>query len=83
MLVTRYASSFLVLFVIWKENYQYVFRGKIMNKVITSIILGAFTLIGCAQSNPSKNKDTAKQMSDSAIVYMTKEISPDAIIKLL
>lgn len=53
-----------------------------MNKIITSIILGAFTLMGCAQNNRSTSMDTTKQTSDSAIVYITKEISPDAIIKL-
>lgn len=53
-----------------------------MNKIITSIILGAFTMTGCAQNKPSTDMDTTKQTSDSAIVYMTKEISPDAIIRL-
>lgn len=53
-----------------------------MKKIITSLIAGAVVLTGCAQNNTSTNMEKQEFPVDTAVVYMTKEISPEAIVKL-
>ncbi|MDE6683789.1 MAG: DUF362 domain-containing protein, partial [Duncaniella sp.] len=48
-----------------------------MNRLFSTFIVGAISLSAYAQS-----ENVTSQPTDSALVYMTKEISPDAIIKL-
>lgn len=52
-----------------------------MKKIISTIFC-AFLTLSCAAQNKSESCCDNSCASDSAIVYMTKEISPDAIIKL-
>lgn len=52
-------------------------------KIIMSIMAGAIAM--CACSNTAKqavNENTATEKSDTSVVYMTKEISPEAIVRL-
>lgn len=53
-----------------------------MNRTFLSIILGALALTGCARNNAETKMSTTTQPADTAAVYMTKEISPEAIVRL-
>lgn len=55
-----------------------------MNKLISALILGAISISGCAKSGENKttHMNQSTQQSDTSTVYMTHEISPEAIIKL-
>lgn len=54
-----------------------------MKKFSLSLISGIIALTGCAGTQKSDSMAaTDTQSSDSAVVYMTKEISPEAIVKL-
>lgn len=52
---------------------------------LLACILGATSLFGCARHADATKTETdmeSKQDSDSSVVYMTREISPEAIVKL-
>lgn len=53
-----------------------------MNKLILTLIGGALALTGCAGNKTEKTMETPEQKADTAVVYMTKEISPEAIVRL-
>ena len=53
-----------------------------IKKIITSLIAGAVVLTGCAQNNTATNMEKQEFPVDNAVVNMTKEISPEAIVKL-
>lgn len=53
-----------------------------MKGILTLCALSLTALGACAQSTSSIEEISTVAPSDSAIVYMTKEISPEAIIKL-
>lgn len=43
---------------------------------------GVTALSGCAQSASQTEADNSAAVSDSSVVYMTKEISPEALVKI-
>ncbi|MBD5225303.1 MAG: DUF362 domain-containing protein [Bacteroidales bacterium] len=53
-----------------------------MNKTIVSFIAGVCSITGVAQNSTETTMNDRNQKPDTATVYMTKEISPEAIIKL-
>ncbi|MDE5660813.1 MAG: DUF362 domain-containing protein [Muribaculaceae bacterium] len=55
-----------------------------MNKTLIATLCGAFALSGCAKSSQtdSDEMNNQQQTTDSAVVYMTREISADAIVRL-
>lgn len=54
-----------------------------MKKFLTSLIATASVFAGCAQnSGDNKMKNSSSLPADTAVVYMTKEISPQAIVRL-
>lgn len=53
-----------------------------MKKLFSFMLCGAFILSGCAGNNKSEDNQAADEQPDSSIVYMTREISPEAIVKL-
>lgn len=54
-----------------------------MKKLFSFMLCGAFILTGCAGNNKADNKEHATEVQpDSSVVYMTHEISPEAIVKL-
>ncbi|MDE5568057.1 MAG: DUF362 domain-containing protein [Muribaculaceae bacterium] len=54
-----------------------------MKKLFSFMLCGAFILTGCAGNNKADDKDQATEVQpDSSVVYMTHEISPEAIVKL-
>lgn len=54
-----------------------------MNKIITTAICGAMALSSCgSKRNQNSTMTSNEQQTDTATVYMTKEISPEAIVKL-
>ena len=55
-----------------------------MKRIISALMLGGVILTGCATSNGTEKTDmeSQTQTADSSVVYMTNEISPEAILKL-
>lgn len=55
-----------------------------MNKFIVTMLCGAVALGSCAKNEKTESDatDNGQQTADSSVVYMTREISPEAIIKL-
>lgn len=53
-----------------------------MNKFIASMACGVFALTACAQNVSETPAGGQAAAADSSVVYMTKEISPEAIVKL-
>ena len=53
----------------------------IMNKLFTSIVCGLLTL-SCTAQNASEQEMTDVASGEPSVVYMTKEISPESIVKL-
>ncbi len=55
-----------------------------MNKLSAIIMSACLAIIGCGAANKTDNNamDKSTQQSDTSIVYMTSEISPEAIVKL-
>lgn len=54
-----------------------------MKKLFSIMLCGAFILTGCAGNNKAENNAQATEAQpDSSVVYMTHEISPEAIVKL-
>lgn len=57
-----------------------------MHKILGAALLGTVALAGCAKNGSAAAAASAaeagEQVADSAVVYMTKEISPEAIMKL-
>ncbi len=55
-----------------------------MKRIISALMLGCVMLTGCATSNGTEKTDmeSQTQAADSSVVYMTNEISPEAILKL-
>ncbi|MDE6560737.1 MAG: DUF362 domain-containing protein [Muribaculaceae bacterium] len=52
-----------------------------MNKILTSIACGLLTL-SCTAQNTSEEAKAPVASGEPSVVYMTKEISPEAIVKL-
>ncbi|MCH5221880.1 MAG: DUF362 domain-containing protein [Muribaculaceae bacterium] len=53
------------------------------NKLIVSALIGAAALTGCARSNNTEtSSDMDTQKNDTALVYMTREITPEALVKI-
>ncbi|MDE6632145.1 MAG: DUF362 domain-containing protein [Muribaculaceae bacterium] len=52
-----------------------------MNKILTSIACGLLTL-SCTAQNASEQTREPAASGEPSVVYMTKEISPEAIVKL-
>ena len=55
-----------------------------MNKLSAIIMSACLALTGCGAANKSENTamDKSSQQNDTSVVYMTSEISPEAIVKL-
>lgn len=55
-----------------------------MNKLSAIIMSACVALTGCGAANKSENTamDKSSQQNDTSVVYMTSEISPEAIVKL-
>ena len=55
-----------------------------MNKLSAIIMSACVALTGCGGANKSENTamDKSSQQNDTSVVYMTSEISPEAIVKL-
>ncbi|MDE6177506.1 MAG: DUF362 domain-containing protein, partial [Paramuribaculum sp.] len=53
-----------------------------MRKILATIIASATVIAGCTQNKTDNKMDNASMPSDTAIVYMTKEISSEAIVRL-
>jgi uncharacterized Fe-S center protein len=55
-----------------------------MKKIISALMLGGFILSGCATANSKTDTQTeaGTEIADTSVVYMTREISPEAILKL-
>lgn len=57
-----------------------------MKQIIFAMLAASIAMTGCAQSSKAVSEaettDKTAQVSDSSIVYMTHEISPEAIVKL-
>lgn len=55
-----------------------------MKKILGAMLCAAFSLASCAQasSGSQNNQDISEAPQDSSVVFMTKEISPEAILKL-
>lgn len=55
-----------------------------MNKFIVTMLCGAVALGSCAKNEKTDTDamNNGQQSADSSVVYMTREISPEAIIKL-
>lgn len=53
------------------------------NRFMTALLCSAFALIGCGKSNSQETGQPENgENNEASIVYMTKEISPEAIVKL-
>lgn len=53
------------------------------NRFMTALLCSAFALIGCGKSNSQETGQPENgENNETSIVYMTKEISPEAIVKL-
>lgn len=52
-----------------------------MKKVIFGLLMGAVALSACETKN-STAVDAAAEQPDSSVVFMTKEISPEALVKI-
>lgn len=55
-----------------------------MKKIISALMLGGFILSGCATANSKTDTqaEAGTEIADTSVVYMTREISPEAILKL-
>lgn len=53
-----------------------------MRKILATIIASATVIAGCTQNKTDNKMDNASMPSDTATVYMTKEISSEAIVRL-
>ena len=56
-----------------------------MNKTLVAVLAAALALTGCAKGKNAENAamdNNSEQKADTSVVYMTREISPEAIIKL-
>lgn len=55
-----------------------------MKRIISALMLGGFILSGCATANSKTDTQTeaGTEIADTSVVYMTREISPEAILKL-
>ena len=55
-----------------------------MKRIISALMLGGFILSGCATANSKTDTqaEAGTEIADTSVVYMTREISPEAILKL-
>lgn len=55
-----------------------------MKRIISALMLGGFILSGCATTNSKTDTqaEAGTEIADTSVVYMTREISPEAILKL-
>ena len=53
-----------------------------MKKLLLSLVGVAMAISGCAQSSAGSASGETAAKNDTAVVYMTKEISPEAIVRL-
>lgn len=55
-----------------------------MKRIVGALFAGVVTLVGCARTTESKSTDMDQTAlnNDTVVVYMTKEISPQSIVKL-
>lgn len=53
-----------------------------MKGLLTFGVCALTSLVACAQTSSTTTSGTSETKDDAAVVYMTKEISPEAIVKL-
>lgn len=55
-----------------------------MKRIISALMPGGFILSGCATANSKTDTqaEAGTEIADTSVVYMTREISPEAILKL-
>ncbi|MDE6255268.1 MAG: DUF362 domain-containing protein [Muribaculaceae bacterium] len=53
-----------------------------MKGLLTIGVCALTSLVACAQTSSTTTSGTSETKDDAAVVYMTKEISPEAIVKL-